>query len=118
MCLLSCPGTPHLCSLACSTSEHKELLHACFIVCQQCWASVAVWRCCCIMPMVGSEGELPHARAGLAQRIVSGDVPSSLQDRLLMSLDMGALIAGAKYRCARLFWPHCACCVRACMIYA
>jgi ATP-dependent Clp protease ATP-binding subunit ClpA len=41
------------------------------------------------------------ARAGLAQRIVSGDVPSSLQDRLLMALDMGALIAGAKYRCAR-----------------
>ena len=37
-------------------------------------------------------------RAGLAQRIVSGDVPSSLQDRLLMALDMGALIAGAKYR--------------------
>ena len=36
--------------------------------------------------------------AGLAQRIVSGDVPSSLQDRLLMALDMGALIAGAKYR--------------------
>ena len=37
-------------------------------------------------------------RAGLAQRIVSGDVPSSLQDRVLMALDMGALIAGAKYR--------------------
>ena len=37
--------------------------------------------------------------AGLAQRIVSGDVPSSLQDRVLMALDMGALIAGAKYRC-------------------
>jgi ATP-dependent Clp protease ATP-binding subunit ClpA len=36
--------------------------------------------------------------AGLAQRMVSGDVPSSLQDRTLMSLDMGALIAGAKYR--------------------
>lgn len=35
---------------------------------------------------------------GLAQRIVAGDVPSSLQDRVLMSLDMGALIAGAKYR--------------------
>ena len=52
-----------------------------------------------------------HARAGLAQRIVSGDVPSSLQDRLLMALDMGALIAGAKYRCARLHLPHCACCV-------
>ncbi|KAA8491801.1 Chaperone protein ClpB 2 [Porphyridium purpureum] len=35
---------------------------------------------------------------GLAQRIVSGDVPSSLKDRTLISLDMGALIAGAKYR--------------------
>ncbi len=35
---------------------------------------------------------------GLAQRIVRGDVPESLKDRTLVSLDMGALIAGAKYR--------------------
>ncbi|MCS7031819.1 MAG: ATP-dependent chaperone ClpB [Gloeomargarita sp. SKYG116] len=35
---------------------------------------------------------------GLAQRIVRGDVPESLQNRRLISLDMGALIAGAKYR--------------------
>jgi ATP-dependent Clp protease ATP-binding subunit ClpB len=35
---------------------------------------------------------------GLALRIVNGDVPESLQDKKLMSLDMGALIAGAKYR--------------------
>src|SRR6187200_3444761 len=35
---------------------------------------------------------------GLAQRIVDGDVPSSLEDKKLLSLDMGALIAGAKYR--------------------
>jgi ATP-dependent Clp protease ATP-binding subunit ClpB len=35
---------------------------------------------------------------GLAQRICSGDVPSSLQGRRLVSLDMGALIAGAKFR--------------------
>ncbi|MBC5811151.1 MAG: ATP-dependent chaperone ClpB [Candidatus Eremiobacteraeota bacterium] len=35
---------------------------------------------------------------GLAQRIVRGDVPESLKDRRLVSLDMGALIAGAKYR--------------------
>ncbi|MCQ9202251.1 MAG: AAA family ATPase [Prochlorococcus marinus XMU1425] len=35
---------------------------------------------------------------GLAQRIINGDVPSALQDRLLISLDMGSLIAGAKYR--------------------
>jgi ATP-dependent Clp protease ATP-binding subunit ClpB len=35
---------------------------------------------------------------GLAQRIVSGDVPDSLKDRKLMALDMGALIAGAKFR--------------------
>ncbi len=35
---------------------------------------------------------------GLARRIISGDVPESLQNRRLISLDMGALIAGAKYR--------------------
>lgn len=34
----------------------------------------------------------------IAQRIVSGDVPSSLQGRRLVSLDMGALVAGAKFR--------------------
>lgn len=35
---------------------------------------------------------------GLAQRIVSGDVPETLKGRTLMSLDMGALVAGAKFR--------------------
>ncbi len=35
---------------------------------------------------------------GLALRIVNGDVPESLRDRRLMSLDLGALIAGSKYR--------------------
>lgn len=35
---------------------------------------------------------------GLAQRIVRGDVPASLQDKKIFSLDMGALVAGAKYR--------------------
>jgi ATP-dependent Clp protease ATP-binding subunit ClpB len=35
---------------------------------------------------------------GLAQRIVRGDVPEGLKDRLVIALDMGALIAGAKYR--------------------
>lgn len=35
---------------------------------------------------------------GLAQRIVKGDVPEKLKDRQVFSLDMGALIAGAKYR--------------------
>jgi len=35
---------------------------------------------------------------GLAQRIVRGDVPASLKDKKLFALDMGALVAGAKYR--------------------
>ncbi|NET83360.1 MAG: ATP-dependent chaperone ClpB, partial [Moorea sp. SIO1F2] len=35
---------------------------------------------------------------GLAQRIIAGDVPQSLKDRQLIALDMGALIAGAKFR--------------------
>ena len=35
---------------------------------------------------------------GLAQRVVSGDVPEALTDRVIVALDMGALIAGAKYR--------------------
>ncbi|WP_293782661.1 ATP-dependent chaperone ClpB [uncultured Aeromicrobium sp.] len=35
---------------------------------------------------------------GLAQRIIDGDVPESLRDRRLVSLDLGAMVAGAKYR--------------------
>jgi ATP-dependent Clp protease ATP-binding subunit ClpB len=35
---------------------------------------------------------------GLAQRIIKGDVPETLKDRRLLSLDLGALLAGAKYR--------------------
>ncbi|MFC4912441.1 ATP-dependent chaperone ClpB [Actinomadura gamaensis] len=35
---------------------------------------------------------------GLAQRIVAGDVPSSLRDKTLVALDLGAMVAGAKYR--------------------
>ena len=35
---------------------------------------------------------------GLAQRIVKGDVPASLRDKTIFALDMGALVAGAKYR--------------------
>jgi ATP-dependent Clp protease ATP-binding subunit ClpB len=49
--------------------------------------------------LIGEAGVGKTAIAeGLAIRIANGDVPDSLKDRSLMSLDMGALIAGAKYR--------------------
>lgn len=49
--------------------------------------------------LIGEPGVGKTAIAeGLAQRIVSGDVPETLKGRTLMSLDMGALVAGAKYR--------------------
>ncbi|MBW4699734.1 MAG: ATP-dependent chaperone ClpB [Aphanocapsa lilacina HA4352-LM1] len=49
--------------------------------------------------LIGEPGVGKTAIAeGLAQRIVSGDVPESLQGRKLIALDMGALIAGSKYR--------------------
>ncbi|MFC4254562.1 ATP-dependent chaperone ClpB [Altererythrobacter xixiisoli] len=49
--------------------------------------------------LIGEPGVGKTAIAeGLALRIANGDVPDSLKDRQLMSLDMGALIAGAKYR--------------------
>src|SRR6201999_4004699 len=35
---------------------------------------------------------------GLAQRMVNGDVPQGLRDKVLVSLDIGAMLAGAKYR--------------------
>ena len=49
--------------------------------------------------LIGEPGVGKTAIAeGLAQRIVAGDVPESLKDKTIFSLDMGALIAGAKYR--------------------
>ncbi|MDR7030414.1 ATP-dependent chaperone ClpB [Rhizobium rosettiformans] len=49
--------------------------------------------------LIGEPGVGKTAIAeGLALRIVNGDVPESLKDKKLMALDMGALIAGAKYR--------------------
>jgi ATP-dependent Clp protease ATP-binding subunit ClpB len=49
--------------------------------------------------LIGDPGVGKTAIAeGLALRIANGDVPDSLKDRALMSLDMGSLIAGAKYR--------------------
>ena len=49
--------------------------------------------------LIGEAGVGKTAIAeGLAQRILKGDVPANLKDRKIFSLDMGALIAGAKYR--------------------
>jgi ATP-dependent Clp protease ATP-binding subunit ClpB len=49
--------------------------------------------------LIGEPGVGKTAIAeGLAQRIIKGDVPESLKNRQLISLDMGSLIAGAKYR--------------------
>ncbi|HEY5656940.1 MAG TPA: ATP-dependent chaperone ClpB [Myxococcota bacterium] len=49
--------------------------------------------------LIGEPGVGKTAIAeGLAQRIVAGDVPESLKDRRLVALDIGALIAGSKYR--------------------
>ena len=49
--------------------------------------------------LIGEPGVGKTAIAeGLAQRIVKGDVPSSLKDKTIFALDMGSLIAGAKYR--------------------
>ena len=49
--------------------------------------------------LIGEPGVGKTAIAeGLAQRIVRGDVPEGLRDKTIFSLDMGALIAGAKYR--------------------
>jgi ATP-dependent Clp protease ATP-binding subunit ClpB len=49
--------------------------------------------------LIGEPGVGKTAIAeGLAQRIVKGDVPESLQDRRVVALDIGALIAGSKYR--------------------
>ncbi|MHA1164795.1 MAG: ATP-dependent chaperone ClpB [Alphaproteobacteria bacterium] len=49
--------------------------------------------------LIGEPGVGKTAIAeGLALRIINGDVPESLKDKKLLSLDMGALIAGAKYR--------------------
>ena len=49
--------------------------------------------------LIGEPGVGKTAIAeGLAQRIVRGDVPHSLQDKTIFSLDMGSLVAGAKYR--------------------
>ena len=49
--------------------------------------------------LIGEPGVVKTAIAeGLAQRIVKGDVPASLKDKTIFALDMGALVAGAKYR--------------------
>jgi ATP-dependent Clp protease ATP-binding subunit ClpB len=56
--------------------------------------------CCANNPvLIGDPGVGKTAIVeGLAQRIIRGDVPEGLKDKLIVALDMGALIAGAKYR--------------------
>ncbi|KAJ6969427.1 chaperone protein clpb1 [Populus alba x Populus x berolinensis] len=49
-------------------------------------------------PVIGRDEEIRSFAEGLALRIVRGDVPSNLADVRLIALDMGALVAGAKYR--------------------
>ena len=49
--------------------------------------------------LIGEPGVGKTAIAeGLAQRIISGDVPEALLNKSILALDMGALVAGAKYR--------------------
>jgi ATP-dependent Clp protease ATP-binding subunit ClpB len=49
--------------------------------------------------LVGEPGTGKTAIAeGLAHRIIAGDVPENLKEKQIFSLDMGALIAGAKYK--------------------
>ena len=49
--------------------------------------------------MIGEPGVGKTAAVeGLAHRIVQGDVPEGLKDKKIFALDMGALVAGAKYR--------------------
>ena len=52
-----------------------------------------------IDPVIGRDEEIRRTIVeGLAQRIVNGDVPETLKNRRLLSLDLGSLIAGAKFR--------------------
>src|SRR6266704_2721882 len=49
-------------------------------------------------PVIGRDAEIRRCIQVLSRRIVAGDVPDSLKDKRLVALDLGALIAGAKYR--------------------
>ncbi|KAK4491071.1 hypothetical protein RD792_001793 [Penstemon davidsonii] len=63
-----------------------------------CFGAMEYEKACPLLSPEICFGAMEHEKARLAQRIVRGDVPEPLLNRKLISLDMGSLLAGAKYR--------------------